>query len=71
MLMSASLLRATATWTLSALTPRDRFRAGADLVTKAMVLNVFVSCFVSPLSTPHFWELTVSKVVILTGRQRR
>lgn len=42
MLMSASLLRTTATWTLSALTPRDRFRAGADLVTKAMVLNVFL-----------------------------
>lgn len=42
MLMSASLLRTTATWTLSALTPRDRFRAGADLVTEAMVLNVFL-----------------------------
>ena len=45
MLMSASLLRTTATWRLSALTLRDRFRAGADLVTKAMVLNVFVSGF--------------------------
>lgn len=42
MLMSASLLRTTATWTLTALTPRDRFRAGADLVTEAMVLNVFL-----------------------------
>ena len=43
--MSASLLRTTATRTPSALTPKDRFRADADLVTKAMVLNVFVSCF--------------------------
>lgn len=42
MLMSASLLRTTATRTPSALTPKDRFRAGADLVTKAMVLNVFL-----------------------------
>lgn len=42
MLMNVSLLRTPVTWTPTALTPRDRFRAGADVVTEATVLRAFL-----------------------------